>query len=168
MNAEFWWYDNDREIPTNAEEHLFQCHFARHKSYTVAPGVEPKLTTCEGRNLLGFLNFSENQSRPTPSTVYLRIHLLIDMHPSVNRHSYWIIKRLMKGPMCCPETPVTNYQATPLNIPEEQRPLPSLLSLGSTGTALMFRPAGLELIFSYVPKNRYINKCVLGQLSALL
>jgi hypothetical protein len=46
----------------------------------------------------------------------------------------------MKIPLCCPETPVANYQATLLNIPEEQRALPSLLSLGSTGTTLMFRP----------------------------
>ena len=45
-------------------------------SYKVAPGVEAKLTTCEGRNLLVFLNFSENHSRLTPSTVYFRIRLL--------------------------------------------------------------------------------------------
>ena len=78
MNVEFWW-NEDGEIPTNAEEHLFQCNFVRHISYTVAPDVEPKLTTCEGRNLLGFLNFSENRSRLTPSTVYLHIHLLTDI-----------------------------------------------------------------------------------------
>jgi len=76
MNVEFLWNDNDMEIPTVAEERLFQCHFVLHKSYKVAAGVEPKLTTCEGRNLLGFLNFSKNYSRLTPSTVYLRIHLL--------------------------------------------------------------------------------------------
>jgi len=46
----------------------------------------------------------------------------------------------MKEPICCPETPVTNYQATQLSIPEDQRPLPSLLSLGSTGATLMFKP----------------------------
>ena len=79
MNVEFWWNDIDGEIPTNVEEHLFQCHFVRHKSYTVPPGVKPKLTTCEGRNLFGFLNFSENQSHLTPSTVYLRIQLLTDI-----------------------------------------------------------------------------------------
>lgn len=76
MNVEFLWNDNDREIPTIAEERLFQCHFVRHKSYKVAPGIEPKLTMCEERNLLGFLNFSKNHSRLTLSTVYLRIHLL--------------------------------------------------------------------------------------------
>jgi hypothetical protein len=77
-------------------------------------------------------------------------------HPSVNRHSYWTATLLMKGPMCCPETPVTNYQATPLNIPEELRSLPSLLSLGKTGTTLMFRPCRARIhIFLRTQEQRH-------------
>jgi hypothetical protein len=136
MYVEFWWID-DREM--NAVECLFQYHFARHKSCKVAPGTSRvKEETCLISLL--FLRISHVLHRP----LYFFLRL------SVNRHSYWTAGLLMKWPMCCPETPVTNYQATPLNIPEERRSLPSLLSLGSTWTTLVFRPcrARIQIFFS--------------------
>jgi len=97
-----------------AEERLFHCHFVRHISYKLAPGVEPKLTACEGRNMLGFLNFSKNHSRLTPSTVYLHIHLLTVI-------LIWLPDR----------DQLPSYAA--------KHPRRALLSLGSTGATLMFK-----------------------------